>query len=629
MRNGLNMSHHLRTCVIAQAFLLVVLVAGCVSWQPSKNTAYKPAMDAKSAVAATSPLQPEIASSIKRNTDIITQRTAVASANPLASQAGLDILQAGGSAVDAAIAVQMVLGLVEPQSSGIGGGAFLLHSQGTRPTRRMQAFDGRETAPALADESLLLNAQGQPLPFFEAVVGGRSVGAPGVLKMLAMAHQQHGKLPWPRLFEPVIKLAKNGFPISPRLHASLLADAYLKLDPSAYTYFFQADGAPYPIGYILRNSELADVLLRIANEGVDAFYKGDVAQAIVDKVQKHPKNPGRLSTQDLVQYQAKEREVLCFDHAVRTKVFEICGFPPPSSGAIAIGQILGLLQYAPTPFKAPVQGALDADWLHDYGQASRLAFADRAQYMADPDFVKAPAGDWRSLLDPAYLKVRAQLMGPTSLKQAPAGIPQGAQKSAYAPMPDQAEFGTSHISIVDAYGNALAMTTTIENAFGARQMVRGFLLNNQLTDFSFMPRDLQGRPIANRVQANKRPRSSMAPTLVFDKNAGELLMSTGSPGGEMIIHFTTKTLIGVLDWGMTPQQAIDLPNFGALGDPMVVEEKRFSADTLQSLRARGGEVRELALTSGIQAIVKLPKQQAPKNWISGTDPRREGAVLGQ
>ena len=586
-------------------------------------------MDAKSAVAATSPLQPEIASSIKRNTDVITQRTAVASANPLASQAGLDILQAGGSAVDAAIAVQMVLGLVEPQSSGIGGGAFLLHSQGTGPTRRMQAFDGRETAPALADESLLLNTQGQPLPFFEAVVGGRSVGAPGVLKMLAMAHQQHGKLPWPRLFESAIKLAKNGFAISPRLHASLLADTYLKLDPTAHTYFFQAHGAPHPIGHVLRNPELADVLLRIAKEGADAFYKGDVAQAIVDKVQQHPKNPGRLSAQDLVQYQTKEREVLCFDHAVRTKVFEICGFPPPSSGAIAIGQILGMLQYAPTPFKAPVQGALDADWLHDYAQASRLAFADRAQYVADPDFVKAPAGDWRSLLDPAYLKVRAQLMGPTSLKQAPAGIPQGAQKSAYAPMPDQAEFGTSHISIVDAYGNALAMTTTIENAFGARQMVRGFLLNNQLTDFSFMPRDLQGRLIANRVQGNKRPRSSMSPTLVFDKNTGELLMSTGSPGGEMIIHFTTKTLLGVLHWGMTPQQAVDLPNFGALGDPMVVEEKRFSADTLQSLRARGGEVRELALTSGIQAIVKLPKQQAPKNWISGTDPRREGAVLGQ
>jgi gamma-glutamyltranspeptidase/glutathione hydrolase len=346
-------------------------------------------------------------------------------------------------------------------------------------------------------------------------------------------------------------------------------------------------------------------------------------------VQQHPKNPGRLRLQDLAQYQAKEREALCFDHAVRARVFEICGFPPPSSGAIAVGQILGLLQHAPNALKAPIQGELNADWLHDYAQASRLAYADRAQYVADPDFAQAPAGDWRSLLDPDYLKLRAQLMGPTSLKQTPAGIPLRTQKSAYAPMPNQAEFGTSHISIVDAYGNALAMTTTIENAFGARQMVRGFLLNNELTDFSFAPRDAQGRPIANRVQANKRPRSSMSPTLVFDKATGELLMSTGSPGGDMIIHFTTKTLIGVLHWGMTPQQAIDLPNFGALGDPMVVEEKRFSAATLQSLRARGAEVRELALTSGIQAIVKRPMVGHSNNWISGTDPRREGVVLGQ
>ena len=625
------MKHYLRSSSVCQAIWVGCVLGGCTQWQ-TPNLQSKPLttqIAARASDASSTPLQPEIASGLVRNTDVITQNTAVASANPLASQAGLEILQAGGSAVDAAIAVQMVLGLVEPQSSGIGGGAFLLHTKGAGPTRRIQAFDGRETAPARADESLFLNAQGQPVPFFEAVVGGRSVGTPGVLKMLAMAHQQHGKLPWARLFEPAMHLAKNGFAISPRLHASLLADAYLKLDPSARAYFYQADGAPHPIGYVLRNPELADVMQRIAKEGVNAFYKGDVAQAIVDKVQQHPKNPGRLRLQDLAQYQAKEREALCFDHAVRASVFEICGFPPPSSGAIAIGQILGLLQHAPHALKAPVQGELNADWLHDYAQASRLAYADRAQYVADPDFVEAPAGNWRSLLDPAYLKLRAQLMGPTSLKQTPAGIPLGAQKSAYAPMSDQAEFGTSHISIADAYGNALAMTTTIENAFGARQMVHGFLLNNELTDFSFVPQDSQGRLVANRVQANKRPRSSMSPTLVFDKASGALLMSAGSPGGEMIIHFTAKTLIGVLHWGMTPQQAIDLPNFGALGDPMVVEEKRFSANTLQSLRARGAEVRELALTSGLQAIVKQPMVGHSNNWISGTDPRREGVVLGQ
>ena len=625
------MQHFLRTASVCQAIGLACFLGACTHWQTS-NLEAKPAIThiaTNTSAASSAPLQPEIASGLVRKKDVFTQKIAVASANPLASQAGLAILEAGGSAVDAAIAVQMVLGLVEPQSSGIGGGAFLLHSTGEGAKRRLQAFDGRETAPAAADGSLFLNAQGQPLPFYEAVVGGRAVGTPGTLKMLAMAHQQHGKLPWARLFEPAIQLAKNGFAISPRLHASLLADAHLQLDPIARAYFYQTDGAPYPIAYVLRNPDLADVLQRIASEGVSAFYKGDVALALVDKVQQHPKNPGRLSLQDLAQYQAKEREALCFDHAVGATVFEICGFPPPSSGAIAIGQIMGLLQHAPTNFKEPVQGTPDADWLHDYAQASRLAFADRAQYVADPDLVDAPVGDWRSLLDPAYLKLRAQLMGPTSLKQTPAGIPMHAQKSAYAPMPDQEEFGTSHISIVDANGNALAMTTTIEDAFGARQMVRGFLLNNELTDFSFLPQDLQGRPIANRVQANKRPRSSMSPTLVFDKASGQLVMSTGSPGGAMIIHFTTKTLIGVLQWGMTPQQAIDLPNFGALGDPMVLEEKRFSASTLQSLRARGAEVREQALTSGLQAIVKRPMVGNLKNWISGTDPRREGVVFGQ
>jgi gamma-glutamyltranspeptidase/glutathione hydrolase len=421
------MKHYLRSSSVCQAIWVGCVLGGCTQWQTS-NLQSKPLttqIAARASDASSTPLQPEIASGLVLNTDVITQNTAVASANPLASQAGLEILQAGGSAVDAAIAVQMVLGLVEPQSSGIGGGAFLLHTKGAGPTRRIQAFDGRETAPALADESLFLNAQGQPVPFFEAVVGGRSVGTPGVLKMLAMAHQQHGKLPWARLFEPAMHLAKNGFAISPRLHASLLADAYLKLDPSARAYFYQADGAPHPIGYVLRNPELADVMQRIAKEGVNAFYKGDVAQAIVDKVQQHPKNPGRLRLQDLAQYQAKEREALCFDHAVRASVFEICGFPPPSSGAIAIGQILGLLQHAPHALKPPVQGELNADWLHDYAQASRLAYADRAQYVADPDFVEAPAGNWRSLLDPAYLKLRAQLMGPTSLKQTPAGIPLG------------------------------------------------------------------------------------------------------------------------------------------------------------------------------------------------------------
>ena len=582
----------------------------------------------------TAPLQPEIATGFTRKADVVTQKFAVAAANPLATQAGFDVLKAGGSAVDAAIAVQMVLGLVEPQSSGIGGGAFLLHSavgEGDKPNK-VQAFDGRETAPAAATEDLLLNAEGKPLAFHSAVVGGRSVGTPGVLRMLAQAHAQHGKLPWSKLFEPAINLASQGFAISPRLHAQLKADAYLRLDPTARAYFFQANGEPHPIGHVLRNPELAAVLQRIATEGVQAFYTGEVAEAVVRKVQQHPSNPGRLALSDLASYQAKERTPLCFDHAALSRVYRVCGFPPPSSGAMAIGQILGLLQHTPASLMTSplemVDNTPDPRWLHLYTEASRLAFADRAQYVADPDFAPAPSGEWQSLLAPAYLRERAKLIRPNAMPQALPGVPVHAQRSSFAPMVDQPEYGTSHISIVDGQGNALAMTTTIEDAFGARQMVKGFLLNNELTDFSFAPRDAQGRLVANRVQPNKRPRSSMSPTLVFDKTTGQLVMSVGSPGGAMIIHFTAKTLYGVLNWGMSPQQAIALPNFGSVGGPLVLEGGRFAPATLAALRERGHEVREQALTSGLQAVVKQNKND--KNvWVSGADPRREGEVKGE
>ena len=571
---------------------------------------------------AQAPLQPEIATGITPKVDLVTHQFAVATANPLATQAGRDILTAGGSAVDAAIAAQMVLGLVEPQSSGLGGGALLLHSvRSTGGTPRIQAFDGRETAPAAATEDLLLDAQGQALAFHAAVVGGRAVGTPGVLHMLAQAHAQHGKLPWAQLFQPAVALAKQGFPISPRLHAQLKADPYLRLDPSARDYFYQANGEPYPIGFVRRNPELATLLQAIATQGVQAFYRGDTAQAMVQKVQQHPTNPGRLALGDLANYQSKERKALCFDHAALRRVYRVCGFPPPSSGAIAMGQILGMLP----PTDAPV---LSSAWLHAYVEASRLAFADRAHYVADPDFVAAPGGDWHTLLNPAYLRERAQLIGPMSMHKAEPGNPVRTRASGWAPMADQPEYGTSHISIVDGWGNALAMTTTIEDAFGARQMVRGFLLNNQLTDFSFMPRDAHDRPIANRVQPGKRPRSSMSPTLVFDKDTGHLVMSVGSPGGHMIIHFTTKTLVGVLNWGMTPQQAIDLPNFGVVAGPVVLEAQRFSPALQDELRARGTTVREAALPSGVQAIVRRTVN-GREVWMSGADPRREGAVMGE
>ncbi len=570
----------------------------------------------------TVPAQPEGSSGYTEKPGWATEKFAVAAANPLATDAGYQILKAGGSAVDAAIAVQMVLTLVEPQSSGIGGGAFLLHSAGTR----VEAYDGRETAPAAADDKLFLGADGKPMPFYDGVVGGRSVGTPGTVRMLEMAHKEHGKLPWATLFQPAITLAEGGFKVSARLNTLATADAHLKKDPVAAAYFYKPDGDARDVGFNLRNPELASVLRRIAAEGSKALHEGDIAQAIVDKVQKHPTNPGKLSMADLAGYQPKKREALCHDYQVASKALRMCGFPPPSSGAIAIAQILGILKNTDAAAMPLEDGLPTADWLHLYTEAARLAFADRALYVADPDFVQPPAGNWASLIAPAYLAERAKLIDTQSMKVAQPGKP-GAVATSHAPMPDQPEYGTSHISIVDAFGNAVAMTTTIEDQFGARQMVKGFLLNNELTDFSFAPADAQGQPIANRVQPGKRPRSSMAPTLVFDKATGELLMSGGSPGGAAIIHYTAKTLYGVFNWGLLPQQAINLPNFGSMNGPTLLEEKRFPPPTVEALRARGAEVREMNMTSGLQAITR-GQAHGKKLWLGGADPRREGVVMG-
>ncbi|WP_408595396.1 gamma-glutamyltransferase family protein [Limnohabitans sp.] len=569
------------------------------------------------------PLQPEMATGWRSQSEVVSPHWAVVAAHPLATQAGYDILQAGGSAVDAAVAVQMVLTLVEPQSSGLGGGALLLHSQGTQ----VQAFDGRETAPAAARENLFLNAQGQALPFYQAVVGGRAVGTPGVLRMLALAHQQHGQLPWARLFDPAIRLATQGFAISPRLHAQLKADPYLRLDPTARAYFYQADGQAHPVGHRLRNPPLAKLLTRIAQEGVSAFYSGEVAQAMVDKVQQHPSNPGHLSLVDLARYQPVVREPLCFVQALAQRRYRVCGFPPPSSGTLAIGQLLGLLQHSASGPDALRDGVPTPDWLHVYSEASRLVYADRAQYVGDPAFVSAPGGDWQRLLNPDYLRERSRLIGPTRRPQVTHGTPVRGELSQFAPSLPQPEYGTSHLSIVDGQGHAVAMTTTIESAFGARQMVHGFLLNNELTDFSFVPRNAQGQAVANRVEPGKRPRSSMSPLLVFDPDSGELLMSLGSPGGEMIIHFTAKVLLGVLQWGLTPQQAVDLPNFGNLGGPMVLETQRFSAASVEALRTRGGEVQTRDLTSGAGVLVRQVRDGRAV-WVGASDPRREGLVMG-
>jgi gamma-glutamyltranspeptidase/glutathione hydrolase len=574
----------------------------------------------------TVPDQPEGSSGYTEKPGWATSKFAVAAANPLATDAGYQVLKAGGTAVDAAIAVQMVLGLVEPQSSGIGGGAFMLHFNG----KDVEAFDGRETVPAAADEKLFIGVDGKPMGFYDAVVGGRSVGVPGTVRMLEMAHRQYGKLPWAKLFEPAITLAEGGFKVSARLNSLLKTEPHLKKDPVAATYFYKADCSPHEVGTVLRNLALAEVLRKIAAGGSKALLEGEIAQAIVDKVQKHPTNPGKLSLTDLANYQAIKRAPICSDYRANARDFRICGFPPPSSGAIAIGQILGILNNTNAATLPLQDGLPSADWLHLYTEASRLAFADRAQYLGDPAFVQPPAGNWMSLLDPAYLTERARTIGQApgaqSMKTARPGTPD-AMKTSYAPMPEQVEYGTSHISIVDSYGNAIAMTTTIEDGFGARQMVRGFLLNNELTDFSFVPGDASGIPIANRVQPGKRPRSSMAPTLVFDKVDGSLVMSAGSPGGALIIHYTAKALYGVLNWGMLPQQAINLPNFSSLNGPTTLEEKRFPAATVNALKARGHEVREANMTSGLQAITRGQTHGTPV-WIGGADPRREGVVMG-
>ncbi len=585
--------------------------------------------------------QPEGASGYAEKSGRAASKFAVAAANPLATEAGYQVLKAGGSAVDAAVAVQLVLALVEPQSSGIGGGAFLLHFDG----RNVEAFDGRETAPAAATEKLFIGADGQPLPFIQAVLGGHSVGTPGTLRMLELAQRQHGKLPWASLFEPAIALAENGFAVSARLHTLLASEQHLKNDPVAAALFYDAGGAAWPVGHLLKNPELGAVLRLVASHGADALMRGEVAQAIVNKVQHGEPHPGQLSLADLARYEAKKRPPLCFDYVAQNarreassgRELRVCGMPPPSSGTIAIGQILGILNNTPAATLAPEVGAAgltpSADWLHLYTEASRLAFADRAQYVADPDFVAAPAGAWASLLARGYLRSRSQLIdsraGAPRMTSAPPGSP-GSRSGSFAPMVQQPEYGTSHISIVDSFGNALAMTTTIEDAWGARLMVNrgvglggGFLLNNELTDFSLAPTDAAGKPVANRVQGDKRPRSSMSPILVFDKASGQFVLSTGSPGGALIIHYTAKTLYAMLNWGLDAQQAISVPNFGSVGGPLLLEQGRFAPATVAALKARRHEVHETSMASGLQAIAR-----SNNGFLGGADPRREGLVMG-
>jgi len=577
---------------------------------------------ALAACAAPPPSPPEAASGWTDKPVGSAQRHMVAAAHPLAADAGDRILRAGGSAVDAAIAVQMVLTLVEPQSSGIGGGLFLVHHDG----RRVQAYDGRETAPAAVTPELFM-VDGRPMDFMQGVVGGRSVGVPGTLRALELAHRQHGRLAWKTLFDPAIALAEQGFDVSPRL-ATLLAEESargLRDDPSAAAYFHASDGTPLRAGTRLRNPALAAVLREIAAHGAAAFYTGPIADDVVAAVRGHVRNPGLLAGADLAGYRALERTPLCFDY----RAWRVCGMPPPSSGTLAVAQMLGMLAGHDLSALAPVPAAFGleprADAVHLISEAGRLAYADRARYVADPDFVPLPGGSADALLNPAYLQRRAALIGVRSMGRADAGVPLEAQ-SARADDRSAELASTTHVSVADAWGNTLAMTSTIENAFGAQIMVRGFLLNNELTDFSFLPSD-NGAPVANRVEPGKRPRSSMAPLLVFERTSGRLLMSVGAPGGSSIINYVAKVLVATLDWGLDVQQAIALPNFGSRNGPTELERGRASPALVDALRARGHEVRVIPQTSGLQGIQRV-ERGGRTAWSGGADPRREGVVRG-
>ena len=557
--------------------------------------------------------------------DAFLNRSVVTAANPLAVDAGVEILRAGGTAVDAAIAVQMVLGLVEPQSSGLGGGAFMLHYRASN--RTVETYDGRETAPATATPNLFI-VNGQPLPFATAVVGGRSVGTPGAVRMLELAHKDHGRLPWARLFERAIQIAEDGFAISPRLFNSLNADTALRTQQPAATYFYNNDLTPKAVGTVLRNPEYAATLRSIASGGANAFYTGPIAADIVAKVQAHPTNPGLLSVSDMANYQAKKRPPVCGTYRTR---YNVCGMGMPSSGGATVVMTLGILE----SFNVAAMGPQTVDSVHIISDAYRLAYADRGQYMADSDFVNVPLA---GLINKDYLRGRSQLLRmDRSIGVPPVGTPPGLSSStAFGSDATHEGGGTSHLSIVDADGNAVSMTTTVEGPFGSKQMVRGFLLNNQLTDFSFAPTDSQNRPIANRVEAGKRPRSSMAPTIVLNPE-GEVEIVIGSPGGANIIQYVTKTLVGVIDWKLSPQDAIELGNFGAATTATTTLERNSAVQATaiaDGLRARGHTVAIADQNSGLHGFLFTGSRNpglgtgAYRGWVAGADPRREGVSRG-
>lgn len=569
------------------------------------------------------PLEPEMATGSFRQQLVNSSKMMVVTPNTDASKTALAILKKGGTAVDAAIAAAIMLTLTEPNASGIGGGGFLIHYNAA--TQKLSAYDGRETAPAQVDPKQFLLANGNAMPFVEARVSGKAVGTPGLLRLLELSHQQHGKLPWTDLVQPTIDLANTGFLPSTRLQQLIRQDPHLRNNPAAKLYFFDSQGQPHPPQYQLKNLKLAKVLSDIAMSGSQAFYSGPLAHQIISAVQNDVL-PGSLQLSDLSNYQVKTREIFCGKY----QSWKICGMPPPSSGTITILQILALLeqknihQYQPNSWQT----------IHLFSEAGKLAYADRDAYIADPDFIRIPS---KELLEQTYIQNRSQLIQMNqSLPKAVAGKPANLQTQ-YAPDQLTEEFGTSHLSIIDQQGNQVSLTTTIESQFGSRIMVEGFFLNNQLTDFSFQP-NLAGLPIANRIEANKRPRSSMAPLIILNES-GQAVMTIGSAGGSNIINFVAKTLLGLFHWNLNIQEAIALPNFGNRNQETELEVSGFWKDIAPELEKRGHQIKYVDYPSGTQGIMKSPTPILRENTalsrfqnnqlFGAADPRRLGLAIGE
>lgn len=541
--------------------------------------------------------------------ETIARHHMIAAANPYAAQAGLQMLRKGGSAIDAAIAAQMVLTLVEPESSGIGGGAFMMVWDPAK--KKVTSFDGRETAPASATPTMFLDASGAPRPHLEAIPGGLSVGVPGVVAMMELAHKKYGKLPWAELFAPAIALAEKGVPVTGKLANELHAFPKIAAMPDVKRYFTKPDGSLVNAGDTLKNPELAATFRVIAKGGARAFYTGEIAQAIVDKVQHAPVNAGGMTLADLAAYRAVERAPVCGSY----RAMKVCAMPPPSSGGIAVLQILTMLER----FKPAELQPNTLSNVHLFSQASRLAFADRVVFVGDPAFVRVPV---RGLLDRAYLSKRALLIDAAhDMGKAEAGEPL-LLRTGFAPERGAEHHGTSHMSIVDDQGRVVSMTTTVEFLLGSEMMAKGFFLNNELTDFSFVP-VVDGKPVANAVAPGKRPMSAMAPSIVFDKQ-GRFLLALGSPGGPAIIPYVGETLVAMIDGGLDPAKAVALPHHIEPNGPLLLEKDTALGDLAPALTAMGYEVHPATVEmSGLHIV-----ERVQGGYLGAADPRREGVALG-